>query len=114
MQSQELHGWRNWPAASGGLGTSIKEQDARRLARTAQVVFVPDNDEAGEAAAARWREAVGHGAVLRLPDGMGDVNDLAQQPDGEAGFHRLVKALLSDPGDGWYHHTRVQLRVAPP
>jgi DNA primase len=57
------------------------------------VVFVPDNDEAGEVAATRWREAVGHGAVLRLPEGAEDVNDLAQQADGEAIFHRLVRGL---------------------
>jgi DNA primase len=88
-------------------GTSIKAQDARRLARAAQVVFVPDRDEAGEAAAARWREAVGHGVVLRLPESVDDVNDLAQQPDGEVVFRRLVEALPSDPGEGWYPHTRV-------
>ena len=82
------------------MGTSIKAHDARRLTRVAQAVFVPDNDEAGESTVERWREAVGHGAVLRLPDGVGDVNDLAQQPDGEAIFRRLVKALRSDPGEG--------------
>jgi len=38
---------------------------------------------------------VAHGVVLRLPEGVDDVNDLAQRPDGEAVFHRLVKALLS-------------------
>ena len=69
------------------LGTSIKAHDARRLAQAAMVVFVPDNDEAGGAAAARWREAVGHSVVLRLPEGAEDVNDLAQRPDGEAVFH---------------------------
>jgi len=44
----------------------------------------PDYDEAGETAATRWREVVGHGVVLRLPKSVEDVNDLAQQPDGEA------------------------------
>ena len=67
------------------LGTSIKVEDARELARAAQVVYVPDNDEAGEAPAAWWREAVGHGAVIRLPNGVGEVNDLAQQADGAVG-----------------------------
>jgi hypothetical protein len=43
---------------------------------------------------------VGHGAALRLPNGVGDVNDLAQQPDGEAIFRHLVEALSSDPGEG--------------
>jgi len=85
--------WQWGYQAVATLGTSIKTQDARRLARAAKVIFVPDNDEAGEAAAARWREAVGHGVVLRLPEGVDDVNDLAQQPDGEAIFHRLVKTL---------------------
>ena len=85
--------WQWGYQAVATLGTSIKPQDTRRLARAAKVVFVPDNDEAGEAAAARWREAVGHGAVLRLPEGVGDVNDLAQQADGEAIFRRLVRVL---------------------
>jgi len=85
--------WQWGYQAVATLGTSIKPQDARRLARAAKVVFVPDGDEAGDAAVARWREAVGHGVVLRLPDGVGDVNDLAQQPDGEAIFHRLVSVL---------------------
>jgi hypothetical protein len=31
--------------------------------------------------------------VLRLPEGAEDVNDLAQQADGEAIFHRLVRGL---------------------
>jgi DNA primase len=85
--------WQWGYQAVATLGTSIKPQDARRLARAAQVVFVPDNDEAGEAAAARWREVVGHGVVLRLPEGTEDVNDLAQRRNGEVIFHRLVKAL---------------------
>ncbi|MDY7079069.1 MAG: DNA primase [Chloroflexota bacterium] len=85
--------WQWGYQAMATLGTSIKAQDARMLARATRVVFVPDNDEAGEAAAARWREVVGHGAVLRLPEGVEDVNDLAQQPDGEAIFHRLVEVL---------------------
>jgi DNA primase len=85
--------WQWGYQAMATLGTSIKPQDAWRLARAAQVVFVPDSDEAGEAAATRWREAVGHGVVLRLPEGVDDVNDLAQQPDRETVFHRLVEAL---------------------
>jgi len=85
--------WQWGYQAVATLGTSIKPQDARMLARAAQVVFVPDRDEAGEAAAARWREVVGHGEVLHLPEGAEDVNDLAQQPDGQAIFHRLVKTL---------------------
>ncbi len=85
--------WQWGYQAVATLGTSIKPQDARKLARAAKVIFVPDNDEAGEAAAARWREAVGHGAVLRLSEGAEDVNDLAQQPDGEETFHRLVETL---------------------
>jgi len=87
--------WQWGYQAVATLGTSIKAQDARRLARAAQVVFVPDGDEAGQAAAARWQEVVGHGYVLRLPEGVDDVNDLAQQADGEEIFHRLVEVLES-------------------
>jgi len=85
--------WQWGYQAVATLGTSIKPQDARRLARAAKVIFVPDSDEAGEAAAARWREVVGHGVALRLPEGVGDVNDLARQPEGEAIFHHLVEVL---------------------
>jgi DNA primase len=58
--------WQWGCRAVATLVTSIKEQDARRLARAARVLFVLDNDEAGEAAAARWRGIVGHGMVLRM------------------------------------------------
>lgn len=85
--------WQWGYQAVATLGTSIKAQNARRLARATKVVFVPDSNEAGEAAVARWREVVGHGEVLLLPEGAEDVNDLAQQKDGEAVFHRLVRAL---------------------
>ena len=54
---------------------------------------VPPHDEAGEAAVARWREAVGRGAVLHLPESIDDVNELAQRSDGEAVFYWLVEAL---------------------
>lgn len=85
--------WQRSYRAAVTLGTSIKAQDTRKLAQAARVMFVPGSDEAGEAAAARRREAVGHGHVLRLPESVGDVNDLAQQADGEAIFRRLVRAL---------------------
>jgi DNA primase len=84
--------WQRGYQAAATLGTSIKAQDTRELAQAARVVFVPDSDEAGEAAAARRREAVGHGHVLRLPEGVDDVNNLAQQPDGEA-----VAMILGSP-----------------
>lgn len=64
--------WQWGYQAVATLGTWIKAQNARRLARAAQVIFVPDNDEAGKAAAARWQEVVGHGAVLRPPESVDD------------------------------------------
>ena len=41
------------------MGTPIKAQDTRRLARVSKVAFVPDNDEMGKVAAVRWWEAEG-------------------------------------------------------
>jgi len=83
-----IHQWGYQAVAT--LGTSIKERDAQNLAQAVEVIFVSDNDAAGVMAAARWKEAIGHGHVLQLPSDAGDTNDLAQKPDGQESFHRLV------------------------
>lgn len=85
---------RQWGYQSvATLGTSIKEWDAHKISR-GPVILVPDNDAAGIAAAARWKETIGHGRVLQLPQGVGDTNDLAQQPNGQDIFHDLVNAPI--------------------
>jgi DNA primase len=84
--------WQWGYQAVAMLGTSVKTPDARRLARGEDVYYVADNNPAGLIAAARWREAVGHGTVLQIPQEADDVNALAQQPGGEETFHRLVEA----------------------
>ena len=77
------------------LGASLKREHALALKQVERLVFIPDNDPGGEGlkAAEQWREAVGHGIILRLPDDVDDLNDLAQRPDGEEVFYELVKRI---------------------
>ena len=61
-----------------GTGLTPAHVDVlRRLGRP--LVYVPQHDESGVGleAVAAWREMVGRGAVLPLPDGVKDVNELA-------------------------------------
>jgi DNA primase len=74
------------------LGTSLKADIARRLARAPFTLFVPDNDEAGAGALARWRRRVGQGVALRLPDGVGDVNDLMDEDRPQEAFEDILTA----------------------
>lgn len=74
------------------LGTSLKPTLARRLTRAPSVVFVPDNDQAGTAALARWRERAGQGVALRLPDDVKDVNDLMERDHPQMAFESALSA----------------------
>jgi len=67
-------------AAICNLGTGLTPTHVdvlRRLGRP--LVYVPQNDASGVGleAVAAWREMVGRGAVLELPQGVKDVNELA-------------------------------------
>ncbi len=62
------------------LGTGLTPEHADVLKRLGRpLVFVPQNDESGVGleAVVAWREMVGKGAVLELPQGVKDVNELA-------------------------------------
>jgi DNA primase len=92
--------WQWGYQAVATMGTHLKPGDAKRLARAARLVFVPQNDAPkpdgrmpAEEALARWKEALGERLVLRLPGEVKDVNDLAQLPGGEETFHRLAGEL---------------------
>ena len=58
------------------MGTALKKAEA--LKAVPDLYFIPQNDDAGEEATKGWLEAVGHGKVVRLPQGVKDVNDLDQ------------------------------------
>jgi DNA primase len=98
--------WQWGYQAVAVMGTHLKPEHVERLAKVERLVFVPQNDEpngegkptAAEMALARWQEALGEQAVLRLPGGVKDVNDLAQQEGGEETFHRLVGESEGDNG----------------
>lgn len=81
------------------LGTGLAPAHAavlRRLGRP--LVYVPQNDSsgAGHAAVAAWRERVGQGVVLELPEDVKDVNELAVAGRRAEFLARLARAA---PGD---------------
>jgi DNA primase len=62
------------------LGTGLTPAHAQMLRQTGRpLVYVPQSDESGVGleAVTAWRKMVGKGAVLALPGGVKDVNDLA-------------------------------------
>jgi hypothetical protein len=60
-------------------------------------VFVPQNDESGvgHEAVAAWREMVGRGAVLELPQDVKDVNELAVAGRRDEFLASFSQAILS-------------------
>ena len=79
-----------------GTGLTPAHVDVLRRLRT-PLVFVPQNDESGvgHEAVAAWREMVGRGAMLPLPDGVKDVNELAVAGRRDEFLARLSQAILS-------------------
>ncbi len=74
------------------LGTQVRAQRLAFLERARRVLIVFDNDEPGRQAAAEMAERLGPRArVVRLPEGVKDLNDFARREDGRAGFFRLLK-----------------------
>ena len=74
------------------LGTQVRAQRLAFLERARRVLIVFDNDEPGRQAAAELVGRLGPRArVVRLPDGVNDLNDLARREDGRAAFFRLLK-----------------------
>lgn len=72
--SLETHGVQ----AVAVMGTALRGGRAEALKAVPELYFIPDNDPSGKKAVQEWREAVGHGTVVELPDGVKDVNDLDQ------------------------------------
>ncbi len=80
-----LAGW-GYPAVAA-LGTQGLERVAESLKGCPRVFLAFDNDEAGKSAAQELKHFLGRrAAVVRLPEGMGDVADLASLPDGQKLF----------------------------
>ena len=77
--------------ACAALGTQGMERVAVALRGCPRVLLAFDSDDAGRAASQRLMDLLGRRAVaVTLPDGVGDVADLATHPQGCALFLRLL------------------------
>jgi len=83
----------NWGyAARGLLGAHLKREQERELEHAGRIGLILDNDVEGERAAQTLLELFGERAFrILLPQGIKDVNELAQRPNGRALFERLVQ-----------------------
>jgi len=76
------------------LGTHVRAERLRFLARVPEVVLVFDNDDEGQRAACDLAESVGeHVRILHLPDGVKDLGELGASEAGREMFSRLVGGL---------------------
>ena len=84
-----LAGW-GLPAIAA-LGTQGLDRVTSALRGCPRVFLAFDNDDAGREAAERLADLLGRrAAVVTLPQGVGDVADLATHPHGRALFLRLL------------------------
>ena len=75
-------------------GTALSEEQAEQLRRLRRpLIYVPHNDESGTGydAAVRWQATVGKGEIVRLPEGVKDLNAFEQ----DAGLSRWLRRLKS-------------------
>ena len=76
------------------LGTHVRAERLAFLQRAGEVVLVFDNDEPGRAAATELAATLGsRAAVLELPEGVKDLSELAQRPNGRQTFFELLRQL---------------------
>ena len=84
-----LTGW-GLPSVAA-LGTQGVERVASALRGSARVFLAFDADDAGQEATERLQSLLGRrAAAITLPQGVGDVADLAALPHGRAAFLRLL------------------------
>ena len=84
-----LAGW-GLPACAA-LGTQGVDRIASALRGSPRVFLAFDNDDTGREATERLRTLLGcRAAAVTLPDGVGDVAELAAHPRGRAVFLRLL------------------------
>ncbi len=79
--------------ACAALGTQGMDRVASALQGQPRVFLAFDADEAGHEAAGQLRDLLGRHrtAVVTLPDGIGDVAELAARPDGRTIFLSLLR-----------------------
>ena len=90
-----LRAW-GYPAVAA-LGTRGMDKVAAALRGCPRVFLAFDNDDAGDTAAQELRGLLGNrGTVVNLPRGVGDLGELATQPNGQLLFRRrLARAARS-------------------
>lgn len=83
----------NWGFATRGLlGSHLKREHEHEFDSFERIYLVMDNDQEGRTACRALSEEFGSRArVVRLPQGIKDVNELAQRPSGQAVFEQLVQ-----------------------
>jgi len=81
------------------LGTHVRAERLAFLQRAREVVLVFDNDEPGRTAATELAASLGARAVvLSLPEGVKDLSELANQPNGRQTFFELLRRLGARKG----------------
>ena len=90
-----LASW-GYPAVAA-LGTQGMDKVAAALRGCSRVFLAFDNDDAGNAAVDSLRNLLGHrAAVVNLPEGVGDVGELATLTNGQRLLHRLLQRAAAN------------------
>ncbi len=101
-------------AAVALLGTRVSRSTVEALTRFRQVYLVLDSDEAGRRAALQLAaELDSRAAIVNLPPGIHDLNDLERRPDGREAFLRCLEEANNRKEKPWDTHGTVPaLRAA--
>ncbi len=84
------------------LGTRVSRSTLRALMRFRRVYLALDSDEAGRGAAAQLAAALaGRAAVVHLPPGVHDLNDLGRLPEGREAFLSCLQEALDREERRW-------------
>jgi DNA primase len=84
------------------LGTHVSRSAAQTLTRFRRVYLALDADDAGRRAASQIAADLrGRGAIVDLPPGIHDLNDLGRLPDGREAFQRCLELATSNKERTW-------------
>jgi DNA primase len=84
------------------LGTRISKHTVETLRRFSRVYIALDSDDAGRRASAELDSALGsRAAVVELPAGVHDVNDLGRATSGRRAFERCLEIVRKRKDHQW-------------